>query len=116
MGVHMVFDYGETPSLAEAQSLVFTLSSSLIGRRFFLSYSSYTDIGLASIQVRCEIHIIGGVWHLLLRKTEMATNFTPDSPLTQPLHTFTGDCYVHAIMDGEYVRSLKSDLKSACLK
>jgi hypothetical protein len=87
----------------------YTVLSSILWRRFFITKNGSFGLGPSDAQVTDEVFIIqGGRQPLVLRKSE--TNFTPPGANEAHIcHTLVGDCYVHGIMDGEAAQGLKTD-------
>lgn len=92
-------------------SISYTVISSILWRRFFVTKSGAFGLGPSDTQVTDEVFIIqGGRQPLVLRKS--ATTFTPPrADKAQICHTLVGDCYIHGIMDGEAAQGLKTDPK-----
>lgn len=116
-GMRILFNYKDTPSIADLQSQAFTLALSMAGRRFFLTQRGYLGLGPASMQVDDAIYMLGGgLWPPLLRTPKDLPSFVlPDGSDTQPLRTLVGDCYVHGIMDGEFAKDHKTDVSPVYL-
>ncbi|KAM3082009.1 hypothetical protein ACMFMG_004468 [Clarireedia jacksonii] len=92
-------------------SISYTVISSILWRRFFVTKSGAFGLGPSDTQVTDEVFIIqGGRQPLVLRKS--TTTFAPPgADKAQICHALVGDCYVHGIMDGEAAQGLKADPK-----
>jgi hypothetical protein len=103
----------------EFTSFLEAFSTAILHRRFFITGRGYIGIGPGRMQAGDQIYILsGGTVPLVLRRAETQVIFTPpdmSDPQPQLLHTFVGDCYVHGIMDGEYIKGRKEDLRPVYL-
>jgi hypothetical protein len=94
--------------MAEAE-ISYTVLSSVLRRKFFMTQRGYLGLGPARMQVGDSIYILcGGRCPLVLRKSRTVSTFKPrEGSDPQTLHNFLGDCYVQGIMDGEFMENQK---------
>jgi hypothetical protein len=78
-----------------ANSFHISFKEACIGRRFFVTKKGYFGIGPAELEEGDEIYIIAGGNHPFALR--------PSSESRPDTFELIGDCYVHAIMDGEAV-------------
>jgi hypothetical protein len=89
----------------------YTVISSILWRRFFVTQSGAFGLGPSDTQVTDEVFIIqGGRQPLVLRESAI-TFIPPGADEAQICHTLVGDCYIHGIMDGEAAQGLKTHPK-----
>jgi Heterokaryon incompatibility protein (HET) len=99
-------------------SFVFSLVSAILHRRFFITERGYIGMSSERIEVGDLVYVFsGGKSPLVLRTAESDASTENDEMNIedQPLHTLVGDCYVHGIMDGEFMKGRKDELKPVCI-
>ena len=75
-----------------------------VGRRFFLTRRGFMGLGPASLQPGDRVAVVKSVpVPLVLRPVSSSESGKADAEANQARYVVVGECYVHGVMDGEFV-------------